>query len=61
MVSGLTNHNLVSVVKLCRAGCQAAFKDTGCKITHRGKTVVCGSMCKKTGLWMTPILNTAVN
>ena len=52
---GLASHSLASVVKLCKAGCKVEFKDIGCEITYRGKTIICGSMCKKSGLWMIPI------
>ena len=39
-VPGLASHSLVSVVKLCNAGCQVDVKDISCEIRYRGKTIV---------------------
>ena len=36
IVPGLAYHSLVSVVKLCNAGCQVEIKDLSCEIRYRG-------------------------
>jgi hypothetical protein len=52
---GLASHSLVSVVTLANAGWEVHFTKIGCTITHRGKTILCGSKCMHTGLWMIPL------
>ncbi|EJK70474.1 hypothetical protein THAOC_08166 [Thalassiosira oceanica] len=51
----LAQHSLVSVTTLTNAGCQVNFTQLGCIITYRGRTIVCGRKCTRTGLWMIPI------
>ena len=55
ILPGLTSHSLVSVVKLCNAGCQVDVKDISCEIRYRGKTIVQCSKDVNTGLWMMPL------
>jgi hypothetical protein len=55
IIPGLASHSLVSVVTLMNAGCKVHFTKIGCTITHRGKTILCGSKCTCTGLWMIPL------
>ena len=55
IIPGLANYSLVSVTKLCNAGCEVNFTKIGCTITHNGRAVLCASKCTKTGLWMIPI------
>ena len=55
IIPGLANYSLVSVTKLCNAGCEVHMSMIGCTITYRGSTVLCASKCKKTGLWMIPL------
>ena len=38
---GLVN-NLISVSMLCDAGCEVFFHSTGCKVTHKGETMLKG-------------------
>ena len=52
---GLASHSLLSVTKLCNAGCTVEFTMIGCNITYRGRKIVCGKKCTATGLWMIPI------
>ena len=41
IVSGLASHSLVSVVKLCNAGCQVDVRDSiSCEIRYKEKTIV---------------------
>ena len=55
IMPGLASHSLLSVTKLCNAGYKVEFTMIGCTITHRGRTIVCGKKCTRTGLWMIPI------
>ncbi len=48
IVPGLANHSLISVVKLCNAGCQVIMTDISCEVRYRGKTVVTCSKCTRT-------------
>lgn len=52
IVPGLNSHSLISVVKLCNAGCEVIFTKIGCKVQDRGNTVLTGYKCTRTGLWM---------
>ena len=54
---GLASHSLVSVVKLCNAGCQVDVRDISCEIRYKGKTIVQCSKDVSTGLWMMPLTN----
>ena len=40
---------------LCNAGCIVKFTKIGCTITYRGRTIVCGHKCTRTGLWLIPL------
>ena len=55
IMPGLASHSLLSVTKLCNAGCTVEFTMIGCNITYRGRKIVCGKKCTATGLWMIPI------
>jgi hypothetical protein len=55
IIPGLASHSLISVVKLCNTGCDVLFTKIGCTITHRGRTIMCGSKCMRTRLWMIPL------
>ena len=57
IVPGLASHSLVSVVKLCNAGCQVEVKDISCEIRYRGKISVQCSRDVNTGLWTIPLTN----
>ena len=57
IIPGLASHSLLSVIKLCNAGCDMIFSKIGCIVKHRGKIVLTGNKCTKTGLWMVPISN----
>ena len=55
----LASHSLISAVTLCNAGCNVNFTKIGCTISYRGRTLVCGHKCMRTGLWMIPLSETA--
>ena len=50
VVPGLASHSLVSVVKLCNAGCEVDIRDISCEIRYKGKTIMRCSKCTRTGL-----------
>ena len=56
IMPGLAQHSLVSIVKLCNAGCEVQFTKIGCIIKYHGRTIFCGRKCTKTGLWMIPLM-----
>ena len=58
VVLGLATHSLVSVVKLCNAGCEVDIRDILCEFRFRGKTIVKCSKYTRTGLWMMLLTNT---
>ena len=43
IIPGLVSHSLMSVVKLCNAGCQVLFTKVGCQVKHLGRIVLRGS------------------
>ncbi len=55
IIPGLASHSLLSVVTICNAGCTVTFTKINCTIAYRGRTIVCGHKCIRTGLWMVPI------
>ena len=55
IVPGLASHSLVSVIKLCNAGCKVTCTKIKCMVKYRGRVVHTGSKCRRTGLWMIPL------
>ncbi len=43
---------------MCNAGCTVIFTKINCTITYRGRTIICGHKCARTGLWMVPYKET---
>ena len=52
VIPGLASHSLLSVVRLCNAGCEFIFTKIDCYVKYLGRTVLRGYKCNKTGLWM---------
>ena len=52
ILPGLARHSLISVVHLCNAGCKVTFTKTECIVKYRGREVLRGQKCTRTGLWM---------
>jgi hypothetical protein len=63
ILPGLTHSSLVSIGKLCDAGCQATFDETKVVITHNNNnnnnTLITGHRDLHTGLWRLPLQLTA--
>ena len=55
IIPGLMSHSLLSVVTTCNVGCTVTFTKINCTIAYRGRMIVCGHKCTKTGLWMVPL------
>ena len=55
IVPGMSGFSLISVVKLCNAGCHVKMTDISCQVTFRGKIVVTCSKCTRKGLWLMPL------
>jgi hypothetical protein len=45
---------------MCNAGCTVTFMKINCTISYRGRTIICGNKCTRTGLWMVPLKNPGV-
>ena len=52
VIPGLASHSLLSVVRLCNSGCEVVFTKIDCYVKYRGRTVLRGYKCNRTGLWM---------
>ena len=46
----LAQHSLISVVKLCSAGCEVQFRNISCEVNHYGRVIMAGIKCQRTGL-----------
>ena len=55
IIPGLASHSLLSVVKLCDAGCEVKLTKILCTVKYRGRVVLQGHKCSRTGLWMVPL------
>ncbi len=55
IIPGL-NKSLISVTKLCAAGCNVLFSDDECIVTFNGNEVLRGRKHDKNGLWYVPLL-----
>ena len=42
LIPGLASHSLVSVVRLCNAGCRVTFTKIDCVVEYRGRTIMKG-------------------
>jgi hypothetical protein len=58
IIPSLASHSLLSVDTMCNAGCTATFTKIICTIAYRGRTIICGHKCTRTGLWMVPLKET---
>ena len=59
VIPGLSKYSLVSVVVLCNAGCDVMFTKIGVTVKYRGRIVLNGKKCTRTGLWMVPLIDTS--
>ena len=48
IIPSLKNYVLISVVKLCDAGCQVLFKYDCCLVIYKGKIIMYGVRCPRT-------------
>ncbi len=55
IIPGLATHPLLSVITMCNGGCTVTFTKISCTIVYRGRIIVCGHKCTRTGLWMVPL------
>jgi hypothetical protein len=55
IIPSLALHSLLSIVKMCNAGCTITFTKIGCTIVYCSQTIVCGHKCTQMGLWMIPL------
>ena len=52
VIPGLASHSLILIVTLCNAGCKITFIKIGVTVRYRGRTIMKGKKCTRTGLWM---------
>jgi hypothetical protein len=57
IIPGLALHSHLSIITMCYAGCTITFSKIGCTIMYRGRMIVCGHKCTRTGLWMISLTN----
>ena len=57
IIPGL-NKSLISVTKLCAAGCTVLFREDECVVKFKGNEVLRGKKHDKNGLWYIPLLST---
>ena len=57
IIPDLASYSLISVVKLCEAGCEVSFTKwgIGVEVRYRGRLIIKGSKCTRTGLCMVPL------
>jgi hypothetical protein len=55
----MKNHSLISVTKLCNAGCEVIFNKNECVVKHKGNEVTRGTKNTSNGLWYIPLANDA--
>ena len=51
----LSQHLLLSVVKLCESGCKVTFQHDCCVVHYKGKIMLYGQKCPITKLWLVPL------
>ena len=56
IIPGLASHSLLSVLKLCDAGCDVLFNKIGCSISYQGKEILCAHKFTRTSIWVVPII-----
>ena len=59
IIPGLASHSLMSVIKLCNAGCEMKFAKIDCQGKKLVWIILRGSKCTRTGLWMINLTNKA--
>ena len=55
IIPALQTYTLISVVKLCDAGCDVIFRHHCCMVIYQGKIIMYGVQCPRTRLWMVPL------
>jgi hypothetical protein len=55
IIPRMKNHSLISVVKLCEAGCKVFFGKNECSILYNGMEIIKGRKNATNGLWYIPI------
>eukprot|EP00804_Cyclotella_cryptica_P000092 CCRYP_013748-RA/>CCRYP_013748-RA protein AED:0.50 eAED:0.50 QI:0/0/0/0.5/0/0/2/0/265 len=61
ILPGMKNHSLISVTKMCDAGCKVIFSKDECNIVHNGTIIMQGHKHKRNGLWHIPIKQSITN
>ena len=57
ILPGMKYHSLITVTKLCEAGCSVTFGKTECIVSKNGKELIRGTNSTDNWLWYIPISN----
>ena len=52
IIPDISEYSLVSLVQLCKAGCNLIITTDAMIIHYNGKEIMSGMKCRKTGLWL---------
>ena len=55
IIPALSQHLLLSVVKLCESGCKVTFQHDCCVVHYKGKVMLYRQKCPITKLWLVPL------
>ena len=55
IIPGLASHSLLSIIQLCNTGCEVGITKIACTVCYRGRLILQGQKCSRTGLWMVPL------
>ena len=55
IIPGLAAHYLLSIIQLYNAGCEVSITKIACTGRYRGRLILQGQKCSRTGLWMVPL------
>ena len=55
IIPGLAAHSLLSILQLCNARCEVGITKIACTVRYRGRLILKGQKCSRTGLWMVPL------
>ena len=55
IIPSLSQHSLLSVVKLCESGCKVTFQHNFCVVHYKGKIMLYRQKCPITKLWLVPL------
>ena len=55
IIPKLKQQSLLSIVKICKAGCKIIFQQKICIVLFNNKVLMYGTICPRTNLWLVPL------